>query len=151
MRLPNPLGFFLLVFWIPASLADDAKDDSKLLDGRWKGVSLELDGRKAPEESLKEGGWVIKGLEVEFFGPGTGDGSKASIKLDSGKTPKHFDLVGLEGPQKGKKMEGIFKIEKDKLFICLRNPDAAEKGRPTEFKTEAGSGLGLVVLERAKE
>src|SRR5262249_4057051 len=60
MRLPTRLCFVLLVggaFCRPPLLADyakpqkDAKDDSKLLEGTWKVVALEADGKKAPPEA----------------------------------------------------------------------------------------------------
>jgi uncharacterized protein (TIGR03067 family) len=57
----------------------------------------------------------------------------------------------LEGPEKGKTVQGIYKFERDRLIICMRGPETAEKGRPKEFKTEADSGLGIMTLERIKE
>jgi uncharacterized protein (TIGR03067 family) len=160
MRLPTPFCFILLagsVFGLPALHADDAKppkdakDDLKLLEGNWKVVALEADGKKAPPEALKGMRWTFKGSELQPYNPGEKSGEKATVKLDSSKTPKHVDLAVLEGPQKGKTTEGIFKLEKDQLVVCLRDPEAAKKGRPKEFKTEADSGLGMITLERVKE
>lgn len=160
MRLPTPLCFILLVgcaCCLPALLADDAKpqkdakDDSKLLEGSWKGVALEVGGKKAPPEAIKGGSWSFKGLELQITDRGVKSDAKSTVKLDSSKTPKQIDLVVPEGPQKGDTMQGIYKFEKDRLVICLRSLEAAAKGRPTEFMTEAGSGLGMTTFERVKE
>lgn len=128
--------------------AKDTKDDAKLLEGNWKVVAIEDEGRKAPSEVLKGMRWSFKNSEVEMADPKRSD--KASVKIDWSKKPKHIDLVALEGEDslKGKMTQGIFTLEKDRLIICVREPKAAEKGRPKEFNTEAGSGLGMITLER---
>jgi uncharacterized protein (TIGR03067 family) len=160
MRLPALLCFAVLVgcaFRPSALLAEDAKqpkdakDDLKLLEGSWRVVALEADGRKAPSEALKGMSWSFKGSEVQFADRGEKSDGKSSVKLDSSKTPKHIDLLGLEGPEKGRTIQGIFKLEKDQLVICLRGAEAAKKGRPKEFMTEPDSGLGMITLERVKE
>jgi uncharacterized protein (TIGR03067 family) len=150
MRWPVSLFLLATVGPAPTILADDsATAEAKLLEGSWKVVAIEADGRKATAkelESLKDGGWTIKGSEVSIEdanAPG-----RSSFKLDASKSPKEIDLIALEGPQKGKSMEGIYKLEDGKLTICVRDVAAAGKGRPKEFATEADSGLGLIVLKR---
>ena len=127
---------------------DPASAEAKRLEGRWKVVALEVDGRKAPPEAMKNRSWTFKGTEVSFDDPNAP--GKSSFKLDPGKDLKQIDLVGLDGPQKGKTMEAIYKLEDARLTICLRDIAAAERGRPTEFATKPDSGLGLIVLERAE-
>ena len=160
MRLLTAVCLALLVGYslsLPDSLAQDAPppkaaaDDAKRIEGTWKVTALEADGMKAPPKVFEGGRWIFKGSELLFETPGEKSEGKTAVKLDPGKTPKHIDLVGLEGPQKGKKLQGIYKFEKDRLVICLRDEGAAKKGRPTEFKTEADSGLGMITLERVKE
>ena len=159
MQLPFTLGFVVLAgctLGLRASPADDAQppraaDDAKLLVGVWNVVALESDGKKAPADEIKGMRWSVTESEVEFADPGEEFGGKTSYKLDLTKSPKHIDLVVPEGPTKGKTMLGIYKLEKDRLVVCLRDAKEADKGRPTEFSTEAGSGLGMVTLERAKK
>ena len=144
-------------FCLSASVADDAKPmqdlkvNFKQFDGNWKVVGLESDGIKAPAEALKGMHWSFKGSQVEFADPGEKLGNKTAIRIDSSKSPKQIDLVGVEGKLKGKTIHGIFKFEKDRLVICVSDPEAAKIGRPKEFKTEANSGLGIITLERVKE
>jgi uncharacterized protein (TIGR03067 family) len=126
--------------------------DFKLLEGEWGVVGFEDEGKKVPPEvidALKEGRWSFKGSEVEFANPGEKLGGKTAVKLDSGKTPKHIDLVGLEGPQKGKAMQGIYKIEKDRLVICLQKAEGGS--RPRRFRAVPESQLAMITLERVKK
>jgi uncharacterized protein (TIGR03067 family) len=144
-------------FGLPALLADDANrkqevlDEAKQLEGKWKVVAIEDDGRKAPEEEIKGMCCTIKDLEMQMRDAADAPVEKATLKLDLTKTPRHIDLTVSEGPEKGRTIKGIFKFEKERLVICIRGPEAGDKGRPKEFKTEAGSGLGIITLERAKD
>ena len=47
-------------------------------------------------------------------------------------------------------MEGIYKLEKGRLTICLGDEKKAGK-RPTELKADAGTGQSLISFERKKE
>ena len=144
-------------FGLPALLADDANrnqqvlDEAKQLEGKWKVVALEADGQKAPEEALKTMRCTIKGQEMQMRDAADAPVEKAALKLDLTKTPRHIDFTVKEGPDKGKTIKGIFKFEKERLVICMREAEAAEKSRPTEFKTDAGSGLGIITLERYRD
>jgi uncharacterized protein (TIGR03067 family) len=158
MRLLITLCFLVLAgcaLYLRVSLADDTKpqpaDDIKLLAGEWKVVALESNGKKAPAKELEGMRWSFKGSDVRFADPGEELGGKTSVKLDATQSPKHIDLVALEGPSKGTKSQGIYKLEKDRLVICMRDAEAAKKGRPKEFSTEADSGLGLITLERVRK
>lgn len=131
----------------PIRADDPTSAEAKRLEGRWKVVALESDGRKAPVEALKDGSWTFRGSEVSFDDPNVP--GKSSFQLDPGKTPKEIDLIGLDGPQKDKTMMGIYRLVDGRLTICVRDLAAAEKGRPKEFVTEVDGGLGLIVLERA--
>ncbi|MFL5339569.1 MAG: TIGR03067 domain-containing protein [Gemmataceae bacterium] len=149
MRALMSPGVVLLVgcaFGQPALPADD----SMLMEGKWKVVALEADGRKAPPDDIKGMRWTVKSGELEMTNPGGQSKNKATISLDSGKSPKHIDLVAADGADKGKPVLGIYKLEKDSLVVCIRSP-GAKKGRPKEFATTANSGLGLITLERVKE
>ena len=125
----------------------EIKDDAKRVDGNWKVVAIEEEGKKTPCESVQGMSWTIKNSELEMTAPERG--AKASVKTDWSKTPKHIDLVALEPSLKGQTIQGVFTLEKDRLVVCLRDLEAAgEKGRPKEFRSEAGSGLGIFTLER---
>ncbi|QJW96275.1 TIGR03067 domain-containing protein [Frigoriglobus tundricola] len=128
-----------------------AAEDLKRLNGEWKVVALEANGKKAPAAELEGMRWSFSGAEVRFADPGEELGEKSSVKLDPSQSPKHIDLVGLEGAGKGMTSQGIYKLENDRLVICLRDSKSAEKGRPTTFTTGVVSESGLITLERVKD
>jgi uncharacterized protein (TIGR03067 family) len=58
-----------------------------------------------------------------------------------------MDIIGSEGPNKGKSILAIYELESDKLKICY---DLTGKTRPKRFKTEAGTRQLLVTYQREK-
>ena len=60
-------------------------------------------------------------------------------------------MLALTGTEKGKTVAGIYKIDGDRLVVCVRDAEHATKGRPEKFATTADGGLGLITLERVKK
>jgi len=71
----------------------DAKSDLKLLQGNWNEVAFETEGKKTPAKAFMKSRWTFKGSELQIIDPGGKQNNKALFKLDSSKSPKHFDLV----------------------------------------------------------
>src|SRR3954468_1632314 len=98
---------------------------------------------------MKDGGWTFQGSEVSFGDANANAPGKSAFKIDPGKSPKEIDLIGLEGPQKGKTLEGTYRLEGGEPTLWGAGLAAPEKGRPKTSTTEAGSGSGLIVLKRS--
>jgi len=125
---------------------ETAAMEMEKLQGEWKGLSLEHEGRAIP---LMDGwGWTIGGREVRLHYSPTP--SQAAFVVDPKPSPKTLDLTGLDGKEKGQVSPCIYKFEGDRLIVCARIP-SSKKGRPTEFKSEPGSESGLITLERVKK
>jgi uncharacterized protein (TIGR03067 family) len=135
------LSCYLLV--APAQAGDAASADAKAMQGEWKVVGLEVQGKKAPPEAFAGGHVIVKGDEMLL-----GD-RKVKFKLDPRKTPRSIDLIPQDGPDKGKALFGIYALEKSRLKICAPNFGGDMNKRPAEFRTTAGDGCGLLILERA--
>ena len=71
----------------------------------------------------------------------------STYRIDSDKKPKHIDLIGTEGDNKGKAAQGIYSIEGDTLQICYTMPG---QKRPEQFESKVDSGITLVVWKRSK-
>ncbi len=124
---------------------DPAKNDEEMLQGAWNFVSFEQDGSKLPRK---------KGAEIRTV---TFQGDKFELKrdgvviqvgtqgLDPSKNPKTVDASVTEGEGKGTVQLGIYELKGDTLTVCS---DPQGKKRPTEFKTTAGSGNVLTVMQR---
>jgi uncharacterized protein (TIGR03067 family) len=149
MKLRASLVFAALVLLVVhARGEDEGKEDKEKLAGVWVGVSGANDGKALAEETVqklrltltKDGGYKTeRGKQVLF---------DSTYKLDAGKKPKHIDLIGTEGENKGKAAQGIYVLEGDTLKICYTMPG---KERPREFESKPASGATLVVWKRLKE
>ena len=160
MRLRAALCSALLVGFTvgsPASPAEeetprkDAKDELKLLEGAWKVVGVEADGKKAPPEALEGLSWSFRGAELSCNDLGNKLEDKATAKLDPSRSPKRIDIVGLTGTGKGKTVAGIYKIDNGQLIVCIRDTEQPKKGRPEKFATTNDSGLCVITFERIKK
>ena len=58
-----------------------------------------------------------------------------TVVLDPGREPEAIDVLPDGGPSRGKRVWGIYKIEKDTLTLCMAD---ADQPRPREFKAEKG-------------
>src|SRR5437879_5518581 len=77
------------------------------LQGVWKLIGFEVDGKEAILQEHRQIRWVIKGDKVFYGGE-----ELANLTLDAAANPKCIDL----GLIKAKRVhEGIYKLEKDKL------------------------------------
>lgn len=148
--------FVLLVVglstWIGVGLAlagdDPIEKERKSYQGVWKVVSLESDGKEAPENDARkltfinkaDGSWIVQS-EGKEISSGTSD-------IDPTKKPKTIDFMPTLGVGSGNEYVGIYELGKDTRQICFAEK---AKGRPTEFAAPAGSGRILIKFERVKK
>ena len=122
------------------SRAGDAKKDLELLQGDWKIESVQESSGKNGNDS------DIKAMVVTFKGDSMKITLKGElienhkIKIDAAATPRTIDFTHLEGPDKGKTEPGIYKVEGDKLTICVNDPG---KDRPSAFAIKDGTKISL--------
>jgi RNA polymerase sigma factor (sigma-70 family) len=129
----------------PESLEDPAARELKALEGEWAEVARTEGGYEVSADELKRHGpWRFKGATLHYVG----DKPDCKVKIDPSKAPKRIELVVLRGPQGtlGKTQHGIYKLEKDRLTLCLRC--IGDEGQPAEFSAEKGSHQTMVMLKR---
>ena len=124
-----------------------ADQELKQLQGIWKVVAAEANGQKVPAEDLGRYQLLIEpsGHMTAFR-----DGAitlQGSLTLDPSRTPKTLDVTFTKGQQSGKTAQGIYELKDGALKVCRANPG---QSRPAEFASPPGSGLTLIVYERAK-
>lgn len=137
--------FTLPILFVTSICAADAKDDLRQMQGTWRPVSGELAGKTLGGDALKSTKLVIDGDKYTVTVGNSPD--KGSLKVDASKNPKTMDIVGVEGPNKGKTILAIYEIKNDTLKICY---ELGLKGRPTEFKTKPDTQLFLLTYKREK-
>lgn len=132
------------------TIAEDAADkESKALEGTWKFVSLRADDQDAPKDVIEKWRWTFRDQMILM--PAADGASKASYTVDPTKSPKTFDMTSLDAKTKGKTFLCIYKLESDRLTICVPEGrgESTDPTRPKEFS--GGSGRSLFVLERVVE
>jgi uncharacterized protein (TIGR03067 family) len=138
----------LLLVLVTASLAHAQPDGAKLkkelteLQGVWRLIGFEVDGDEAFLQEHKQLRWVIKGDKI-FYG---GD-VLAKLTLDPTATPKCLDLDLVKAQRVH---EGIYKLDKDRLKICVGLVTAGAKERPLNFEHKGLDKFRTLLFERDK-
>ncbi len=128
-----------------ASPRDDAVErELERHQGAWAVVSMEYEGEQTPEEIARSIRRVVEKDHVAWLRDGKSFAG-TRIELDPSSDPKAIDVIPDGGPNRGGRVLGIYKLEGDRLTICMAKPG---RGRPKEFRAEAGSGYTLTTLRR---
>ena len=128
-----------------AVYADDGvNDELKRHQGIWTATSSTFDGQRAPEAIARSIRRIVSDNHVVWERNGKRfAGTK--IELDSTRNPKSIDVIPDGGQNRGERVLGIYKLEGDRLTICMAR---AGQQRPGEFKADKGSGWTLQTFER---
>ena len=139
-----PAALFVLASLAVASA--QPADDFKAAAGKWTVSKATLGGKDLTK--------AFKGVELLLAADGGytltigGETDKGTVKVDPTKTPKEMDILGKEGPNAGKTIKTIYKLDGDTLVVCY---ELGEGARPARFETKADSKLLLVNYKRAKK
>jgi uncharacterized protein (TIGR03067 family) len=123
----------------------DAKKELAALTGKWQPVAMQTGDTKFTKEQLKAIEMIIE--DGKYLVTANGQKDKGTLKLDTKPEVKTMDIVGTDGPNKGKTFPAIYELDGDRLKICYAMEGTK---RPTEFKV-AGAKTLLVVYEKVKD
>jgi uncharacterized protein (TIGR03067 family) len=123
-------------------------DDLARIQGTWQLVYAETDGKNAPAERVREVRVVIKGKSHSVYFGDEQVVHDVAFVLDPSAKPKTTDDTLNEGPEKGKKVHGIYQLDGDTLTSCVAKID---QDRPREFVTTPASGHTLRVFKRVRD
>ena len=123
---------------------EPAKQELARHQGTWTAVSFRREGQETPAEIVRTITRTVEGDHVVWKRDGKSFAG-TTVVLDPGRDPKAIDVLPDGGPSRGKRVLGIYKIEKDTLTLCMADPD---QPRPREFKAEKGSKHTLMVFRR---
>jgi uncharacterized protein (TIGR03067 family) len=127
-----------LLFFVLCALASA---DLKKLDGTWKPVSGEMGGGKLPKALLDKMVLILKNGAYDYD---EGHGHDIGKMKETGtKPPLAVDIVGTEGPNKGRIFKAIYQYDGKTLTICY----GSDAVRPASFDPK-GKGVILVVKYR---
>jgi len=122
-----------------------AKEEGKKLEGTWQVTEAELAGMKLPEQVVKHIQLVLNGDRYVVTTAENKD--QGTVHFLPDKSPKAMDIVGVEGPNKGKTFLAIYELDENTLKICY---DLKGQERPTEFKTKPKTQLFLAIYHKQK-
>ncbi len=154
--LMGVLGVATLVMADPAPTTNPAAGDLDKIQGYWKPLQCDLEGKgQMPTELMKQVTVVYDKNEYHlYFKDSKLDKDNkpiilrlalANITLDPSTSPKSIIFEFADGPLKGKKSHGIYELAGNQLKLCY---GPAEKPKPTKFESPAGSGYFLETWAR---
>lgn len=129
---------------LPALLVACAQTPSPpQLAGEWTPQSAQLAGQNFPVGNFGGATLNLTASSYEFAG------DKGSYSLLPGtELPARMDIQGQQGPNAGRLIPAIYRLEDEALTICYQlAPGAA---RPTEFTSPKGSRILLVRYQRLR-
>jgi len=141
------LAVTVFALGLSAAAADDTeRDELARLNGTWKAVTAVQDGKDLPKAEAEAMVLTVAGEKYSFK---TIDQQiEGTHKLDPTKKPKQIEATRTKGPDAGQKMLGIYELKDDTFTVCFAAAGKTE--RPTELKSEPGSGNKLITLKREK-
>ena len=126
--------------------SDAVKQDLARLQGEWSMMAGTADGYPIPDSMIQNSKRICKDGELTVIVGGQLH-MKAKISIDPARKPKTVDFDVTAGPNKGKKLLGIYELEGDTLKSCFGAPGAA---RPTDFTSDSGDHRTSTVWKREK-
>src|SRR5262249_49561968 len=109
------------------------EDVLKKIQGIWKFVSQEVEGKPRTKEELAKQTITVEG--DKWTVRRDGKVIQAGMhKFDPDKKPAQVDAAVTEGEGKGFTMLGIYELKGDALKVCF---DPKGKERPTDFTSKA--------------
>ena len=112
-------------------------------DGTWKPVSVELGGEPLADEVLRTMELILEGNSYLMRAGGQLD--RGTIGFDERTDPLRMDITGTRGPNAGKHIPAIWRLDGDLLTICYGLEGEA---RPPSFTTGKNPRLFLVKYKR---
>jgi uncharacterized protein (TIGR03067 family) len=145
-----PLRCLCLVVGLLAA-ADDAdedpvKRDLARLQGEWRVVKLEANGKTAPAEAVAAARFLFKDNTI-ITREGDKEVSTGFVRLDPGRKPAEIEISPEKLPVRGKTTKGIYQLDGDTLLLALA---AVGEDRPASFAAPANSNHVVFTLQRVK-
>jgi uncharacterized protein (TIGR03067 family) len=113
------------------------------LEGTWLFSRLEIEGAVMPAAALSASRILIDGDRFKTESPEATYEGIFNINVET--EPHEIDIEFVEGPEAGNSNFGIYRLQNDRLEICL---DLNGKPRPKSFASPEGSGHAYEILQR---
>jgi RNA polymerase sigma factor (sigma-70 family) len=115
------------------------------LQGTWDLIALEANGKQA--HAFVRRTLTINADRIVVDNP-IAPRTEFRYVVRPTTSPKQIDLIHTFGVKEGKILKGIYRLEGNRLFLCLNQAEDGE--RPARFAAEAGTTVELMLFEREK-
>jgi uncharacterized protein (TIGR03067 family) len=116
------------------------------LDGTWVPVAAEVSGRTLPVGQLRVAQLVIESGSYRIVDRGANVVDCGELKLNEAAVPPALDIIGLEGPNAGKRLCAIIEFDGDRLCVCY---DLERQQRPLSMRASGDQLLLSITYARA--
>lgn len=138
-------AFACVVVFAGASSANPPPSDLDPLQGYWKPLQVEFEGKtQMTAEQMKQVTVVIENAEYHLYyvdrsqtPPMQRKLALMNITVDASTNPKSMTFEFATGPLKGQKRHGIYEVAGNQLKMCY---GPVEKAKPAAFAAPANSG-----------
>ncbi|MGD9598080.1 MAG: TIGR03067 domain-containing protein [Steroidobacteraceae bacterium] len=101
------------------------------LEGRWLPVAAYVADREVPVEELRVACLNLCAGRYEIRDRSGAVVDSGGYRIDAAVSPLVMDMIGVEGPHAGRKLEAIITLDGDTLTVCydldgLARPDSME-------------------------
>lgn len=145
-RLTAALGILALFCTTLAYAGGDAnKKAVATVQGEWKMVRANKGGKSVEDDKVNKTVLHFDGDKVDVVEDGKAKKESATYKIDASAEPWKFDL---SPPQGNQTLEGLIKVDGNKMTIILSRPGGT---RPTNLKAEITKDLMKLELEKVKK
>jgi uncharacterized protein (TIGR03067 family) len=127
-----------------AAQGSSGHEISQMIRGTWIPLSAELAGQPFPQQVLNTIQLIL--TENRYTAVVAGAKDAGDLTLYPNQHPNAMDILGTEGPNKGRTILAIFELSGDSLKICY---DLEGKTRPSEFKSNPGTKQFLAHYKRS--
>ena len=121
------------------------------IEGEYVVVGMEFDGEPMTDAEIAKQPEAERAMRItrdQMIKTKDGKDDPKGYTLDTSKTPHEIDVTSKQNG-KEEKMYGIYKVDGDKLVLCVAMSDKAAD-RPKEFKT-TGDAKTLTMLLTLKK
>jgi uncharacterized protein (TIGR03067 family) len=133
--------------WVLTSQAQEpASREIDKHQGIWLASSFRRDGQETPQEIVRTITRTVVNDHVVWKRNGKSFAG-TSMVLDAAHNPKSIDVIADGGPTRGKRVLGIYRLDNNRLTICMAD---ADQPRPRDFTAEKGSRQTLMIFTREK-
>jgi uncharacterized protein (TIGR03067 family) len=121
----------------------DEKKELEKLKGHWKLVSEVDSGQNIPADPTElfifHGNNLLNRVGLKIL-------DEFELKVNPTKKPKEMDLIPFKEPNKGIPSPAIYKMEGNKLTICVNFGPGGK--RPSDFTSNATDRNIILIMER---